>query len=123
MADLAGARGEACLQADVRPACREMARLDDPYRRTCLAKVGPWTCLHMRDSMCSFSNRWQRSGDWREKTEREKGGQSVVFPSSLLVFMTFVFYLPLTTAWVPKRGKPCFYLSQDGGLILYLQVL
>lgn len=93
MADLAGARGEACLQADVRPACREMARLDDPYRRTCLAKVGPWTCLHMRDSMCSFSNRWQRSGDWREKTEREKGGQSVVFSlfSSRIYDFCFLF--------------------------------
>lgn len=112
MVDLARRWGEAFLRADVRPGMsREMARLDDSYRRTCFAKVGIGTCLHMRDGMCSFSNRWQRSGDWREKTEdrvREKGWQSVVFPSSLLVFMTLAFYLPLTAAWGPKRGKILF---------------
>ncbi len=85
------ARGEACLWADVRPAWREMARLDDPYRRTCFAKVGTRTCLHMRDGMCSFSNRWQRSGDWREKTEdRVREGGTVCgfsfFPSCLYDF-------------------------------------
>lgn len=103
------------------PACREMARSADPRRRTRFARVGTRTCPHMRAGMCSFSNRWQRSGDWREKTEdtaREGGGQSVVPPSPRLVFMTFAFYLPLTTARGPKRGKSCFYLSPDGGLIL-----
>lgn len=97
-------------RADVRPACRGMARLADPCRRTCFVKVGTRTCLHMRDGMCSFSNRWQRSGDWREKTEdggeRKGGRKRLVFPTSLLVFMTFAFYLPLTSAWGPKRGKP-----------------
>lgn len=123
------AQGDACLRADVRPACRYMARLDDPYRRTCFAKVGTRTCLHMRDCMCSFSNRWHalRRLEGEDRRQSERRGNSLWFSpllfSSLLVFMTFAFYLPLTTAWGPKRGKPCFYLSLDGGLILYLPAL
>lgn len=75
-----------------------------------------------------FSNRWQHSGDWREKTEDRvgEGGTNCggfFSPSSPLIFMTFAFYLPLTTAWGLKRGKTCFYLSQDSGLISYLPAL
>lgn len=87
------ARGEARLRADVRPVCREMARSDESCRRTCSAEVGTRTGLRMRGGMCSFSNRWQRSGDWREKTkDGERRGQDVVFSSSpLTVDADFVF--------------------------------
>lgn len=98
------------------PACRTMAQLNDPYRRTCFVKVGTRTCLHMRDGMCSFSNRWQRSGDCREKTEdRVRGGEEgdSLWFLPLLFFMTFAFYLPLTTAEGPKRGKPCFLFASS----------
>lgn len=39
---------------------------------------------------------------------------------SACFYVTFAFYLPLTTAWGLKRGKHCFYMSQDTGLKLVL---
>lgn len=77
------------------PACRVMAWLDDPSRRTCFAKVGTKTCLHMRGGMCSFSNRWQRSGDWREKTRVREGGTVCGFLFSSLWLLLFIYPLPL----------------------------
>lgn len=52
-----------------------------------------------------------------ERKKQKKAPQFAASPNSLLVFMTFAFYLPLTTAWGLKRGKHCFYLSHDTGLM------
>lgn len=73
MADFGWERGEASLQADVRPACWEMARLNDPYRRTCFVKVGPRTCLHMRDGMCSFFQQMAALRRLEGKDRRQSG--------------------------------------------------
>lgn len=57
-----------------------------------------------------------KDGERKEK-KKNKAPKFVASPNSLLVFMTFAFYLPLTTAWGLKRGKHCFYLSHDTGLM------
>lgn len=85
--------GEASPRADVRPACWEMARSDAPCRRARFVKVGTGTRLHRRAGMCCFSNRWQRSGDCRERTEDRVGRRGddlwvffPLFPSHLYDF-------------------------------------
>lgn len=79
----------------------------------------------MRDSMCSFFQQMAALRQLEGKDRMGEGGTNCGFfsPSSPLIFMTFAFYLPLTTAWGLKRGKTCFYLSQDSGLISYLPAL
>lgn len=88
------------------------------WRHACMSRGGTVGWVPQKDMLCQtrdedvpphesrhvffFSNRWQRSGDWREKTRVREGGQSAVFPFSPLVFMTFTFYLPLTAAWGPN---------------------
>lgn len=98
-----------------------------PTEGHALLKLGLGRASTWETACALFSNRWQRSGNWREKTEDRmgEGGTNCGFfsPSSPLIFMTFAFYLPLTTAWGLKRGKTCFYLSQDSGLISYLPAL
>lgn len=94
------ARGEACPWADVRPASREMARSDESCRGTCSAEAGTRTGLHMRGGMCCFSNRWQRSGDGREKTkDGERGDRTWSFPSLLSPDWTQTLFLSLWRWW------------------------
>lgn len=89
---------------------RGVAWLDASCRRKWFTEVRTRTCLRMRDSMCSFSNRWQRSGDWREETEDKvgEGGQSVVFPFSSLIFKPFIYLLALAWTLLLCVTRWCF---------------
>lgn len=120
MGSSAGARGEACLRADVMPACREVARLDESRRRTCSAKLGTRTCLHMRVGMCSFFQQMAalRRLEGEDKSERRGTVCGLSLFSSRLYDFHFLF-----TPYRSLGPKPCFYVSQDGGLILYVPVL
>lgn len=91
-----------------------------------------------RDGMVGWSLRMtRRASTWktacvlfptdgsapRLEGEDRVGEGETVCGFSLFSSCVSDFYLPLTVAWGPKRGKPCFYLSQDGGLIQYLPAL
>lgn len=97
MVSSAGARGEACLRADVMPACREVARLDESRRRTRSAKLGTRTCLHMRVGMCSFfptDGSAPATGGRRQEWEKGDSLRSFPFLLSSLWLSLFIYPLP-----------------------------